>query len=195
MGSYLRLGSLLVGSAIAFSVSVSRANLVLDPGFESDAEGFTSAPDYLSGGDWQITQGTGYVADFAANAHSGNNYFEISPDGDLSTIQQDLTTQSGSDYDLSFYYASYVTDPMTIDFGGTSMSLTEGITNAWVPVSYTGLTATSASTALSFSTADESVFLDDISVTPSVPEPATLGLMAAVGIGIMARRRRNSLGQ
>jgi hypothetical protein len=193
MRNYIRLGSLIAGSVIALCVS-ARGNIVQDPGFESDAEGFTNAPAFLSGGDWQVTLGTIYLADFTLDAHSGNNYLEISPDGTLSTIQQILTTQSGNDYNLSFYYESEVTDPITIDFGATSISLSDAPTDGWVPATYNGLAATSASTALSFSTADEGVFLDDVSVTP-VPEPASLGLMALVGIGMMARRSRSALKQ
>ena len=191
MQRFVRLGSLVGGIVIALSVSARAQNIVQDPGFESDAEGVTTAPDFLSGGDWQVTAGDSYVADFAADAHSGNNYVEISPDGVSSTIQQTLTTQSGSDYDLSFYYEVIVIDPTTIDFGGISNSISDDTTNGWVQATYDGLNATSSSTVLSFTTSNEGVFLDDISVT-AVPEPASMGLLAVAAVGIMTRRRKNS---
>lgn len=191
MQRFVRLGSMVGGIVIALSVSARAQNIVQDPGFESDASGFVNAPDFLSGGDWQVTAGTSYVADFATDAHSGNNYVEISPDGDSSTIQQTLATQSGSDYDLSFYYEVIVTDPTTIDFGGISNSISDDTTDGWVQASYTDLGATSSSTVLSFTTSNEGVFIDDVSVT-AVPEPASLGLLTVAGIGIMARRRKNS---
>jgi hypothetical protein len=190
----MRLCSLFAGTVIAFRLSARAQNIVQDPGFESDTSGFTNAPNSLSGNDWQVTSGTSYVADFAQDAHSGNNYVEIAPDGDTSTIQQTLTTQSGTDYDLSFYYEVIVTDPTTINFGGTTETISDDTTNGWVPASYTDLSATSSSTVLSFTTANEGVFIDDVSVT-AVPEPASLGLMAIAGIALMARRRKTSLNQ
>jgi len=191
MRSSTRLGSLLAASVIALCVSARAQNIVQDPGFESDTMGSTSAPNSLSGNDCQVTGGTSYVADFASDAHSGNNYVEISPDGDTSTIQQTLTTQSGADYNLSFYYEVLVLDPTTIDFGSTSESISDTTTNGWVPASYTDLPATSSSTVLSFSTANEGVFIDDVSVT-AVPEPASLGLLTVAAVGIMARRRKTA---
>ncbi len=190
MQRFVRLGSMVGGIVIALSVSVRAQNIVQDPGFESDTSGFTNAPGSLSGGDWQVTAGTSYVADFASDAHSGNNYVEISPDGDTSTIQQTLTTQSGADYNLSFYYEVIVTDPTTIDFGSSSETISDNTTDGWVQATYTGLNATSSSTVLSFTTSNEGVFIDDVSVT-AVPEPASLGLTAILGIGLMARRRKS----
>jgi hypothetical protein len=191
MRSFIRLGSVAGGIVFALCVSARGQNIVQDPGFESDTSETVSSPDYLSGGDWQVTSGTSYVANFASDAHSGNNYLEIAPDGDTSTIQQTLTTQSGADYDLSFYYEVIVIDPTTIDFGSFSTSISDTTTDGWVPATYDDLTATSTSTVLSFSTANEGVFLDDVSVT-AVPEPASLGLLAVAGLGIMARRRKSS---
>jgi hypothetical protein len=191
MRKYVRLGSMVGGIVIALSVSARAQNIVQDPGFESDTSETVSAPSFLSAGDWQITSGASYVANFASDAHSGNNYVEISPDGDTSTIQQTLTTQSGADYNLSFYYEVIVTDPTTIDFGSNTETISDTITNGWVPATYDDLSATSSSTALSFSTANEGVFIDDVSVT-AVPEPASLGLLTVAAVGIMARRRKSS---
>jgi hypothetical protein len=191
MRSSTRLGSLFAASVIALCVSAARAqNIVKDPGFESDTSESVSAPNSLSSNDWQVTSGTSYVADFASDAHSGNNYVEISPDGDTSTIQQTLTTQSGADYNLSFYYEVIVTDPTTIDFGSHTETISDTTTGGWVPATYDDLSASSSSTVLSFSTANEGVFIDDVSVT-AVPEPASLGLLSVAGIGIMARRRKS----
>ncbi len=191
MRSSTPLGSLLAATVIAVSVPAARAqNIVQDPGFESDTSGFVSAPSSLSSGDWQVSQGTTYVADLPGDAHSGNDYVEIAPDGDTSTIQQTLTTQSGADYDLSFYYEVEVLDPTTIDFGSTTETISDTSTAGWVPATYDNLSATSSSTVLSFTTANSGVFLDDVSVT-AVPEPASLGLLTVAGIGIMTRHRKS----
>jgi PEP-CTERM motif len=192
MRSSTRLGSLLAASVIALCVSARAQNIVKDPGFESDTSESINAPNYLSSNDWQVTSGTSYVADFANDAHSGNNYLEISPDSDTSTIQQILNTQSGADYNLSFYYEVLVLDPTTIDFGSNTETISDTTTDGWVPATYNDLSASSSSTALSFSTANEGVFIDDVSVT-AVPEPASLGLLSVAGIAIMARRRKSSM--
>jgi hypothetical protein len=194
MRSSTRLGSLLAASVIALCVSARAQNIVKDPGFESDTSESVNAPNSLSSNDWQVTSGTSYVADFANDAHSGNNYVEISPDGDTSTIQQILNTQSGVDYNLSFYYEVLVLDPTTIDFGSNTETISDTTTDGWVPATYDDLSATSSSTVLSFSTANEGVFIDDVSVT-AVPEPASLGLLTVAAVGIMARRRKSSLSQ
>jgi hypothetical protein len=193
MRSYIRLGSLMAGAVIASSVS-ARANIVQDPGFESaGGTAYVNAPSFLADNVWQVTQGTSFVLDSAPNAHSGNNSLAISADGTPSTISQTLTTQAGDDYDLSFFYESQ-TGPITIDFGSTGINLNSGDTG-WTEATYTGLFAPTASTALSFTTSDGDVMIDDVSVTPVVPEPASLGLIGGVGIGIMTRRRKSSLGK
>jgi hypothetical protein len=126
-------------------------------------------------------------------------------------ISQVLTTDPTMTYTLTF-----LLDPNTNDTGGSQTTELDVIWNGtlltqiidapvdtWTPESFSGLVATSTSTALEFTGRDDPFILaiDDVAVNATgggggsaVPEPVSLVLIGGglLGIGTMLRRRRSA---
>jgi hypothetical protein len=172
-GGFMRIywNGLVALAALALLVVAKSAyaNIVLDPGFESaTGNTYTSAPSFIGDGVWQVSAGTVYVYDLPADAHSGSNFVDLSPNGVPTTLQQTLTTTSGQAYDLTFWFQSPGSPLITVNFGTLVETVPSGSFLSWTEASFTDLTATSASTVLSFHSSNGDDFLDDVSVTPSV---------------------------
>ena len=182
-------------------------NLVQNPGFETGD--FT---DWTQGGD---TNGTSVDTSMPNTGMYSADFQNTSP----GSLSQNLATTPGTLYNLSFYVAANpglitavvhpfeladLTQPMEFQayFGGVSVYDTAASGDpdgAYVQITADNLAGTGATTTLEFdfstnppefSSAD--YFLDDVSVTAAVPEPATwVMLLAGVGLlGAATRLRR-----
>jgi hypothetical protein len=157
-------------------------------------------------------------ANFTGDSPDGGAFMVLDGDPTFNAPFQQLVSglTIGTTYDLSFYWAGgelsnrtgYQTIALTGAFGGSAFS-TPTFANT-KPVGVTGdfsgwqqqtfsFKATSTSQLLSFlavgtpaANLPPVAFLDGVSLTASVPEPATWGLMILGfgGLGAMARRRR-----
>lgn len=184
-------------SAAAIGRADAAVNLVQDSGFESaGGSGYNSTPSYLPDGVWQQTLGKGFLLDSAANAHSGNNsYAPNGVGGSNATVQQVLATTAGQKYDLQLYYEFDGHGPLTMTFDGLPVSYTSTGSGGWELATASGLLASGPSTTLALSAIGADTLVDDISVTTStVPEPASIGLLVAGGLGLLSRRRQRNWG-
>jgi len=178
-------------AAVVFCVAVlatpARAlNLVNNGGFESGLTGWTPSNFILQGFDYGID----------GIAHSGANAFFGGAVGDLGFLSQSITTVPGTSYVLTFWTQSsgFFENEFQASING-SVRLDE----TDVPIGgYMRQTlvfeATGASTSLQFGFRDDgfAFHLDDVSV--SIPEPASLALLALglAGVGFVRRRQTRS---
>jgi hypothetical protein len=184
---------LVLGMALAFGSSAMAVELVTNGGFETgDLTGWT----------------VGFAGSFSGVRtqfpHSGTQeaYFGATSAAGAEDIYQDLTTVSGTTYNVSFW--AFDQDPATtaenllVTFGSNTVFNgipQRGTTSTANYAQYTGsFVATSAITRLEINAWEASWYInvDDVSVqAQAVPEPAS---MAALGLGALAlvRRRRAS---
>ena len=205
----------------AVSAGASAAtNLIVDGSFEQitqiGAGTWALVPQATLTGDegahgWKVTSSSGGgVAGLEVRdnnvgiAQDGKNYIEL--DGaENDKISQTLTTVIGQTYDISFWFSDRSGVASTSEgWALKAGSYTAGIPGAGFNTSggnqwqhFTGsFVATSTSTVFSLwgtGTSDGyGTSIDNISVTSAVPEPATLGLLAAglAVLGLSARRRK-----
>jgi hypothetical protein len=192
---------LLMAASASFATSsacnAQAGNLVANCGFESgDFTGWT-----VSGNDVPGEQGNLYGVEQGADPfdgmspHSGNNqaYFADLV-SNASTLSQNLATQAGKNYVISFYLAQDTTpgtgegsNSLDVMFGGTTL---ENVSNVAVEgyTEYSFLaSATSSSTSLKLTLGNGlgEFLLDDVSVVAAatVPEPSSI---AVIGIGMLA---------
>jgi MYXO-CTERM domain-containing protein len=162
-------------------------NLVQNPGFETgDFTGWSVNV-------WSIDTGT---------AHSGSYSAVTGCVGPaLSTgcnLSQTLVTVAGGTYDFSVWVQENAgpTSELLIQWNGATVADFFNPANytypgTWVELTIPSLVATGSSTLLSIYGRQDpgGIWVDDISVSSSIPEPATLGF-AALGLIALALRRR-----
>lgn len=172
-------------AAALFASAAARADLVTNGGFETGdftgwSTSFTPTP-----GSWYVDKQRPHDGSYAA-------YF-----GFASQISQTLDTVAGSTYKVSFWlqletdaFGASGPGAFSASFGsfaGTALS------NAFA-FGYTEFdflaTATSAKTDLTFNFSDVPQFWDLDSVSVTVPEPGSIALLTAAGLGGMAATRR-----
>jgi hypothetical protein len=175
---------------------------VANCGFETgDFTGWT-----LSGA-YAMTQGNLFGVD-SYDAYSGNYgaYFgnTAATPGTYSAannlvMSQNITLEEGRQYTLSFYLAQSTpiftgyTNFFGVSFDGATLLAETGAaaTNGFVEYTYT-VTGANGANALAFSAQndDGDWSLDDIDLT-QIPEPSSVGLVAAglLGLGLVGRRR------
>jgi hypothetical protein len=199
--------AMLLLSAFLFAGSASAANLVLNGSFEDPTTTENSWKVYYDGevSNWNVGEkGIEIRNDLVGEAFHGNNFAELDTDFASSTnswISQDLTTEVGEKYYISFAYSGRINQEAstnTIDvFWNNSLvdSVTQigGTTHDWTIYTYvvTGTGQDSIKFAASGNDDTLGGSLDAVSVS-AVPVPAAAFLFAPALVGFMALRRKTS---
>jgi len=187
------LRSVLLTLALAASAPLAMAspNLITNGDFETgDLTGWTKVGAI----------GEQYVStDFYGSplARSGYAYYDGTTVG-LGTLSQTVATVAGAIYTLSFDLQRINSGgPNTLDnqvkvsFGGVTLMDESNASGDWATVSFSGLTASAASSVLQFSLHNyyDYTGIDNVTlVMTAVPEP-TMAIMLAAGLILLVRRR------
>lgn len=206
--------SVVIASAfagVALAAPVSAANLLANDGFENTGFGGTTSY-YNVGQDHAVPADFGFSVpvnsvDIVANgafgptlAGGGAYNLDLVGYGSTGAIAQSIHTVAGKTYTVSIAYSSNngINGPTAdVTFNGATIGSVTG-THAWqtFTTTFTG-TGTTASFGVNetFGANNGGVFLDNLSVSGAVPEPATWALLI-VGfgmVGVAARRRAGAL--
>lgn len=198
-GNLARPGSVCLATLLALGglATPARANLIQNGSFETG--GFTGWTRSGSNLDY-VVSATGTKGSVSYGPESGTYYVQFDAYvGSPATISQTIATTIGQNYDFSFWVGSVGGTPntMTAKFGTqTVLNISSEPDTAFVNYTYI-VTATSASTTVSFSGADNPLWmlLDNVSVAAAaapVPEPAGMAMfgLGLLGLAVAHRRRR-----
>ncbi|QLI81544.1 PEP-CTERM sorting domain-containing protein [Chitinibacter fontanus] len=175
-----------VFAATAFAANAQVTELVTNGNFETG--NFTG---------WTKSGNTS-LSDVISNTTTSNHTFlwRSGATGSPAYISQNLNTQIGGKYTLSFDIFSAGTSAVKFDafFNGASVYSFSNISQAWTHVVINNLQSTKPLTELKFGSRNDPSFtrLDNVSVVAAVPEPETYALMGIGLIGLMASRRRKN---
>ena len=172
-------------AAALFATGAAHANLVTNSGFETgDFSGWSYTTDpFYDGVDTIAPQDGKYAAYFG---------------GAGSSITQTIATVAGSTYKISFWLQSEA-DPngvagdnsFSLDFGsptGLALSNSGAFGYTYYEILFD---ASGASTDLTFHFSQGPAFWDLDSISVTLPEPGSIALLAAAGLGgVTASRRR-----
>ena len=205
---------LLAASALALAAPAFAAEHIVNGGFEATGFGGTGGYYNLGGAaaDHAVPADFGFAVpvnnvDIVANGVYGPSYafggayaLDLVGYGSTGAISQTFNTLAGKTYTVSFAYAKNngITAPTADVLVDNAVIGSVTGTGQW-QVFTTSFVGTGAPTTFAisetFGGGNAGVFLDNVSVTGSVPEPATWGLLlAGFGmVGIAARGRKRAL--
>jgi hypothetical protein len=222
LGSFLATASALTLLPMALAkpaaayvpASPVTTNLVTNGSFENTPLGYGSWNTFNSIDGWNLSAGSlgsGIEVQnhVAGNPFDGNQFVELDSNA-VTGIYQDLSTQVGKTYQLTFAFSPRPgTDEahnlLNVNWGNQSVASLSangsGLADtAWKTFTY-NLVATSATTRLSFndfgSVSDSlGTYIDKVGVTgvTAVPEPGSImGLLAFGAFGAISLRKRQQL--
>ena len=181
----MRISTVLCLVAFLLAPAIASAGFITNGGFETgNLSGWTQSGD---------TSFTGVDS----NAHSGSYGASFGPASALGFISQTLVTNPGASYNVDFWLSNGPGNQNRFQFiwdGNLVVNLGNVDAFSYMHYLYT-LTASTASTTVSFGFYDSPDYFhfDDADVNDApngVPEPATIGLVAAALLGLVALRRR-----
>jgi len=189
----------LLGAVAVNSAPAAAQNLVQNGSFETG--NFTD----WSVGDpqFELVEPSGATLQGEGSYSSEDgNYYAALGSSPLNYLSQNISTNIGDTYQLTYYLASDGLTPnefQTIVGGNTLSDLTNIASQSYTEYTF-NFTATSTTTQIEFGEYDRPSFLalDNVSVVDtgspsSVPEPLTTGgTLVAVGMGWWIRRKRGS---
>lgn len=199
---------LLITAALLATFGAARAdsNLVVDGGFEAQAQAAGTWNIYNSITGWSTFSGAGIEVrnQVAGTAFEGSNFVELDSSNN-SAMTQTLSTTAGASYTLSFEYSARAgvaaaSNPIQVYWNGNLLAtaMLDGIgqsNNVWHQ--YNFMVQGTGSDTLKFAAAGIGDglggSLDAVSVTAAVPEPSTYAMMfgGLALIGFSLRRRRS----
>jgi hypothetical protein len=182
---------LFIVAVLASAALSARANLVLNPGFETG-----TFANWTNSGDTSFTA----VSDssFGHTPHSGTYEAHFGPTSSDGFLDQNIATSAGQSYIVDFWLSN--DDPsgnnhMSASFNGVQiLSLTNAAPFAYTHYTSNPIMATSGTTDLHFTFYNPPAYyyLDDVAVN-QVPEPGTLGLIALGALGLVGTLRKRLL--
>jgi len=193
----MRLKTLLVVATLAFCLCVAAPtfaqNLITNGSFETgDYSGWTT------GGNFEFTSVTSGAYYDYSGAQDGQFYSVMGPVGSDGSLSQTLSTVAGTQYNISFWFASVGDNPsdFSVYWDGTQLlSLTNPNTGSnWTQFTFTATGTGSDTLTFNFMDSPEYLALDNVSVTQapsSVPEPSSFLLLGTgvLGLGGIVRRK------
>jgi hypothetical protein len=219
LGSFLATASALtvlpmVLAKPAAAAPVTATNIVTNGSFEDTQLGYGGYGTFNSIDGWNLSAGSSgsgiEVQNHAAGSpFDGNNLVELDSTA-VTGIYQDLSTQIGKTYQLTFAFSPRPNTAqdhnlLNVDWGNQSVASLSangaGLADtAWKTFTY-DLVATSTTTRLSFNdfgAVSDSLgtYIDKVSVTAvtAVPEPSSIvGLLAFGAFGAISLRKRQQL--
>jgi len=207
----LRATTITASALLLLAAAPASADLIVNGGFEDPQLRSGSWALFCTIPGWNFVGGEGCEVsgqieiqnNVAGTPYEGNQFAELDSTRPT-TLYQNVATEAGENYVLSFAFAArpgtniLSDNVMSVTWGGSEIFNlpAPNFTPDWT-VFTLYVTASSNSTRLTFG--DDSsnswnsygVYLDDVRLVAKVPEPSTLGLLGLglLGLGLSRRRR------